>query len=232
MGAQPVGWAYSYPGRSSRGHQPALGDHRRLFRYDAQVMADPPVIDYRAADTDTSDRPRTRWWFVCGAGVLAVLLVTFVVIIGQLGNKGHYLKLDACASNLRQIAQAIELYRNSHQIWPQTLGQMMIGGNLGPDCFVCPAGNARPASGLTVQQVARTLTDPKRNSYIYYPPPANAGNIDPETILVVERPANHEGEHMNVLLADGYVECYFLNRPEGKRLLDEIKAGRHPPPKR
>lgn len=193
---------------------------------------DPPIIDYRTPNTNASDGPRTRWWFVCGAGIFAVLLVAFVIVLAEMGSKGRYLKLDACASNLRQIAQAIEMYRNTHQVWPQTLGQIMIGGNLGPDCFVCPAGNARPASGPTVQQVARTLTDPKHNSYIYYPPPANASNIDPETILVVERSDNHDGEHLNVLLADGYVECYSLNRPEDKRLLDEIKAGRHPPPKR
>ena len=195
-------------------------------------MADPPVIDYRAPNTGTYDRPRTRWWFVCGAGVFAVLLVAFVVVLLEMGSKGRYLKLDACASNLRQIAQAIEVYRNTHQVWPQTLGQIMLDGKLSPDGFVCPAGSARPASGMSLQQLARTLTDPKHGSYIYFPPPADARDIEPETILLVERPANHDGEHLNVLLADGYVECYFLNRPEGKRLLDEIKAGRHPPPKR
>ena len=93
--------------------------------------------------------------------------------------------------------------------------------------FACPSSDAEKAPGLTIQEAALTLTNPKHCSYIYFPPPADVGDVPAERVLAVERMENHKGKGMNILFGDGLVE--WFDAKAAQIILDELKAGHNPP---
>lgn len=132
-----------------------------------------------------------------------------------------------CASNLRQIGQGIAVFRNDNRVWPQTLAEILMGGEVNAEVFACPSSDAEKAPGLTIQEAALTLIHPKHCSYIYFPPPADAGDLAIERVLAVERVENHRGGGMNILFGDGHVNWFDSQRAQF--ILSELNAGHNPP---
>lgn len=188
---------------------------------------DPPILGHCASHDEIQPIGCTGRAVAWTIGIGLGLLLLIMIILPQLGTAKEGPNRVKCASNMQQLAQSVALYRNDYHVWPQTLGDILIGGDLNPDFFTCPSSSAEQARGLTIQEAAQTLTDPKHGSYIYYPPPPDAGDLDPKIVLMVERPENHKGDGMNVLFADGHVE--WFRQPDFQRVLAELQAGHNPP---
>jgi prepilin-type processing-associated H-X9-DG protein len=197
---------------------------------DQRHSDEPPVLDYRlvpvCAPGDCWTGQNTAW--LIGICIALLLLIGYMARPSISGSEERGNRVR-CSSHLRQIGQGVALYRSVHRVWPQSLAQIMVDTELSAKCFVCPSSGAKPAGGATVREMAQALTNPKHCSFIYFPPPPDAGDLSPDAILAIERMENHEGEGMNVLFADGYVEWH--DRRTSQHVIDELRTGHNPPRK-
>jgi prepilin-type processing-associated H-X9-DG protein len=111
-----------------------------------------------------------------------------------------------CASNERQIGQAIQLYANEHNgKYPPDLGTLIKTEDITADAFVCPSGNTSVPPGVTTQG-ADAIADwvNKHTDYIYIPGKTNAAPAD--DVVIYEKPGDHGHDGMNILYGDGHVE--------------------------
>lgn len=156
---------------------------------------------------------RPRWPLKIGI-VCVVLWIANLYPI-----KAHFLSGSnrvPCASNLRQIGQAIMLYARDHdRAYPPTLDLLVT--DLHPSCFVCPYSNDRAATGPTTKAIAAKITGQGYCSYLYFG--AGLTMSSPSDIIVAcDHPDNHKDAGINVLFADGHVE-WFPADPELLRAL-------------
>ena len=118
-----------------------------------------------------------------------------------------------CASNLRQIGQAILLYSNDNSgQYPPDLGTLLLTEEITSEVFTCPSSNDTRAIGATTQTVVNEMAKPGHLSYIYLGKGLNAKTISPNTVVAYEPLSNHDGDGSNVLFADGHVEFLQSNQ--------------------
>ena len=84
----------------------------------------PPVLDYFNSQAMQAANQKAGRWFstivitiVCVFGVLLLI----AILLPSLGSAGPRANRVKCASNLRQIGQALQLYANDNKCYPQTL---------------------------------------------------------------------------------------------------------------
>jgi predicted Zn finger-like uncharacterized protein/prepilin-type processing-associated H-X9-DG protein len=131
-----------------------------------------------------------------------------------------------CASNMRQIGQALLLYANDNQgQFPPKLADLLLAGNITPSVFVCPDSNDTPSPGATPAAQAAALSSGGHESYVYIPNLSTSASAD--TIVLYEPLSDHNGAGMNVLFGDGHVE--FDTKVQAARMIAEIQAGFNPP---
>ncbi len=126
-----------------------------------------------------------------------------------------------CASNMRQMGQALLLYSIEHrQRYPKTLGELVTTQDLGIDVFTCPSGNVEYPFDLRqapIEQQAQWVTD--HAPYVFLAPP-NA-NVPPDIVVIHEAFDNHGGGGINVLFGDGHVE--FVPMPRAREAIERSK---------
>ena len=128
-----------------------------------------------------------------------------------------------CASNLRQIGQAILLYSNDNNgQYPPDFQTLLLTEDIPSECFVCPSTNDTRATGPTTQAVANNLTAGGHLSYIYLGKGMNAKTISPDTVVAYEPLNNHANQGSNVLFGDGHVE--FVAAPAIKTMEAKLKS--------
>jgi prepilin-type processing-associated H-X9-DG protein len=111
-----------------------------------------------------------------------------------------------CASNERQIGQAIELYAKEHGgKFPDTLADLLLTQDMTAEVFVCPSSNGEKALGNTVEEQAKNLVAPKSLSYIYLGKGLTTAAAA-DTPVLYEDLMDHDDDGANVLFADGHVE--------------------------
>ena len=119
-----------------------------------------------------------------------------------------------CASNLRQIGEALTIYADTHgHQFPNDLSALLRGGDLYSSTLVCPSSNDDPATGATTQAVVANLLTPHHCSYVYL----GKGLSQPassDRILAYEPPENHQWQGINVLFADMRVEWFDWTQAE------------------
>lgn len=181
----------------------------------------PPVLDYRGPSGTGPDGPR-RLLDQQGCMAMIALAIGLVLVWSYLTMPGSSIASEKsnrikCASNLREIGQAILLYANDHGgAFPSDFGRLLIHGNLNPEIFTCPSSNQDKAIAPTTREVAALLKHPDHCSYVYLA--AGLTRAAPaDTVIVVERVENHEQEGVNVLTADGNVK-WVKKGPDMERL--------------
>jgi prepilin-type processing-associated H-X9-DG protein len=155
-------------------------------------------------------------------GSLGYLALMVSIMLPSLNRARETANLVKCASNMRQIGQAMLLYANQNNgMYPPdltTLGK--TDGTLSTNIFVCPSGIDTPAQDWAHLATGGHL------SYIYSGNGMTTAAL-PNTILLYENPAEHAGRGMNVLFGDGHVE--FLNAMQGQKILQQLNVGQNPP---
>lgn len=172
-----------------------------------------------------ANQTESRWRFKWTAIALAMILTLFAAGIAMTGvvhqtawlakspvklirfggNSREAALRVMCASNMRQIGYALQLYAKANDgQYPQRLDQIAGGDSVNhPDVFTCPSGFEEPAGGSTTQPWIDRLT-PEHVSYTYHPEGFTAANAK-TAIVLTESIRNHE-EGGNVLYADGHAE--------------------------
>jgi hypothetical protein len=136
-----------------------------------------------------------------------------------------------CASNLRQIGQAIQMYAQEHAgRLPPGLEHLITDEDLTSEVFVCPSSAGERAQGDTTQEVVKNfLADPIHRSYVYVGAGLTSTTATPAHVLAYEPLGNHldNPQGIHVLHADGSARWYAA--PQAQRLIDELTAGQNPP---
>ena len=135
-----------------------------------------------------------------------------------------------CASNLRQIGQAMLLYANENRgAYPDTIEPILATQDITSEVFVCPASNDTAAlPGATNQQQAAALKSGRHLSYVYCGKGQN-NSSSADAVLVYENPMNHTGgkDGMNILWGDGHVS--WEGAKYSQYIITELNAGQNPP---
>jgi prepilin-type processing-associated H-X9-DG protein len=159
-----------------------------------------------------------------GLGTAGILLWTVALTLPCIDRAREPAQRIKCASNLRQIGQAILLYANENQgQCPPRFEDLLLTEDIGSEVFTCPSSNDTMAPGTTPQAQAQNLSTGGHLSYIYLGA-GHALNSSPTAVLAYEPLSNHAGGGINVLYFDGTVT--FIPAPQARQLLKTLK----PPP--
>ena len=161
--------------------------------------------------------------FLCGC-MLSILLPS----LNRAREQANRVK---CASNLRQIGQAVQLYANANRgQFPDTVEKVMTHLDLPSEVFVCPSSSDTPAPGVDAKTRAGNLSKGGYLSYVYVgkglgwtPDNTKLSKL----VLAYEPLANHSNGGINVLFADGHVE--FVPAGQAKQFIADLQAGKNPP---
>lgn len=167
--------------------------------------SDPLKLDYQPP---SPRRRRWRWlWFLLLIPAGPMIGTLFLPSLNSPHPTSNRVK---CASNLRQIGQAILLYSQDHGgQYPDSLPTILVNEDITSDVFVCPSSDDTPATGPTTQAIAAALLTGGHCSYIYLGKGFNTATVPPNAVVACEPLTNHAGEGSNVLFGDGHVE--FMN---------------------
>lgn len=174
---------------------------------------------------------RTRTTVVTVVAVF-VLLIVISILLPSLPRREppHRYK---CASNLRQIGQAMVLYANENgQSSADSFATLLRTQDLVPDVFVCPTSGAKRAAGI---DAFAADPGPAHSGYVYLGDrlPMRFNVVPAEAILAIERTLDPGHAGVNVLYGDGHVE--FMDRAYGGKptpwwdaVQDQIARGVRP----
>src|SRR5687768_4208274 len=154
-------------------------------------------------------RPSTRRQAHAAIWTAIVQLVLCAVAVCLLpGGSGGRAREPAnrikCASNLKQIAWALQLYANNNGgTYPPSFDELVLEGEVTPEVFLCPSSADERAYGPTTRAVLQDFHAPGHCSYVYTIPPGTAAAaITAKHILAYEPLVNHAGNGINVVYGD------------------------------
>jgi len=183
-------------------------------------MSNTPInrLDYATPDLN---RPKTRWWALF---TLLAALVLIIMLLPEPRSRDVSPRVK-CASNLRQIGQAIFLYTNDNAgQYPDSLGTLLLNEDIPSPIFVCPSSHGIASAKPTTREQAAEIDSGKCCSYIDLGRGCVAGRVLADQVIVYEPLTNHGGDGMNVLFGDGHVE--FLGKVQAASILNQIAAGK------
>ena len=115
-----------------------------------------------------------------------------------------------CASNLRQISQAIDAYADAHGgVLPDSFATLVRTGDLVPEVFVCPSSNAERADSIEVLASSPTA---KNCTYTYLGEGLKKSDLNERVILMSEDIEDHDRDGINVIMGDRHVEFMMVHR--------------------
>ncbi len=165
---------------------------------------------------------------------MAVLIILLIMIPWpSLEKASEPVNPQACASNLRQIGQAMLLYSNENAgQYPDDFGPLLLTQDIEPKNFVCPGSPDTPAGGESRAQWAANLRAGGHLSYVYCGR-GQSPTSPAAAILAYEADGNH-GPSSNAtvhgrtfLYADGHVA--YLSAAAANHAVNELAAGHNPP---
>ncbi len=157
-------------------------------------------------------------------GIIALLISILLPSLNRARETANRVK---CASNLRQIGQAILLYANENRsAYPQSLDQLVLTQDITAECFVCPSTNDTKATGNTPQAIVTDMAGGGHVSYVYVGE-GMTSNVSPDAVVAYEPFGNHADEGTNILFGDGHVA--FFSKARADRMIKQLEAGRNAP---
>ena len=133
-----------------------------------------------------------------------------------------------CASNLKQIGQALLIYANENQgAFAPDFATLLVTTDLMGEAFVCSNSGDKPTHDRELKRVRVQFASRGHNSYAYAPPPTKWSELDPNDAIAFERNSHYANDAgMNVLFGDGHVE-YLAGEPVFS-ILDQCAKGTRP----
>lgn len=133
-----------------------------------------------------------------------------------------------CASNLKQIGQALLIYANeSHGAFAPDFATLLVTTDLVGEVFVCSHSGDKPTHDRDLKRVRVQFASRGHNSYAYAPPPIKWSELDPNDVIAFERNSHYDNDAgMNVLFGDGHVD-YLAGEPVFS-ILDQYAKGTRP----
>ena len=160
------------------------------------------------------------------ASLVGAVLLTEVLIPSGLRSRPMAARVW-CASNMRQIGQAIAMYANDHNgQFPDDLKTVLENEDVTSAVFVCPESNDQPAVGSTTQATAAALLQPGHLSYSYLGKGLTTQTVTNDTVILYEPLANHASKGMNAMFGDFHVE--WLPAADAAAILKQQAAGTRP----
>lgn len=154
-------------------------------------MEDPNrhVLDYANPRTSGAGVRRLLWIV---AGMVGVALFLFV-LTDPFKRDRRPVPRAICASNLRQIGQAMLLYANENKgVYPRRMEDLLLTQNITSDVFTCPDSGDIKATGPNARAVATALTTGGHLSYLYLGRGLRR-DAPADTVLACEWLSNHDG---------------------------------------
>ena len=181
------------------------------------AIRNPTPLDY------ARPLPRRRMfpvrWVLDSSIAAAILILLVALVLPALNTRTMSPPRVRCASNMRQIGQALEIWASEHGgRFPDQLSDL-LEEDLTASVFTCPSTKDTPASGATTRAIANNLTVGGHLSYIYLGKGLTI-HATPDTVLLYEPITNHQNRGMNVLFADGHVD--FLQPKDVQPLLRQV----------
>jgi hypothetical protein len=184
--------------------------------------------------TDALPTPRREGRLVKALVAVGVVALVLSLALPSLNRRREeklaWLAQRACPSTLGKIGMLAQMYGNDNggAVPPdldalQRYAQKEFGGDIGGR-FTCPYAQAR---GVAPKQKGAVCM----SSFVYVVPPGvtHRSQIKQpgETVCAYEPLEDHDGLGTPVLYWDGHSTWY--DAAEGKRIIEEVNAGRNPP---
>jgi prepilin-type processing-associated H-X9-DG protein len=148
---------------------------------------------------------------VLGGITLLMIPLEIAILLPSLNRARETANRVKCASEMRQVGQAILLYANANNgQYPPDLGTLITTQGLSPTSLVCPSSNDTPSPGPDAATQAANLNTGGHCSFIYIGKGLTQ-SADPATPVLYE-PLTDHANGTNVLFVDGHVE--FQNRSQ------------------
>jgi len=154
-------------------------------------------------------------FLVWATGIVVIGGMLISVLLPSLCRPRETANRVKCASNLRQIGEAIALYAQANGgQYPPSLAVLLAQGQLSAEVMVCPSSNDQPVSAADTAGAARELAAAEKNevghehclSYVYTGRGLTVATAAQTAIVAYEPLDNHDGSGTNVLYGDGHVE--------------------------
>ena len=195
--------------------------------------ATPPDLDPRVPKRRRKTSAVT--WTV--AGLLIALVLAVALALPAIGRPRPSANVIKCASNLRQIGQAMLLYANDNGgAYPDEFDALIETQDITPAVFICPACTDTRATGATTRQVLTNLHAGRHLSYVYCGKGLTAA-APAAAILAFDASTWHDPNGKvdgfpgdggrNFLYADGHVA--YLPAAAANHTINELAAGFNPP---
>jgi len=169
------------------------------------------MLEYATPDLSAARKRRRRIIKITIFSVLGVVVLP-VMLLGVLSPSLCRSRESAnrvkCASNERQIGQALLLYAESlGGRYPDRLEDALLTQDITAEVFCCPSSNDEKSPGATPQEQAAHLSEAHHLSYVYLGKGMTTA-APAEAVLLYEITANHDEDGGNVLFADGHIEWF------------------------
>ena len=161
--------------------------------------------------------PVAKWGIRIGFLELGLVAIGFF-LMGSMCRPSPQSNRIKCASNLRQIGQALQIYANDHHgEFPPDFDTLIRTEDLTAAVFNCPESNDQPAIIPPTGPTTQPVFAPGNCSYVYLKPAKKVDAIGVDDVLAYESLTNHHGTGINVLYGDGHVD--WLPKADAIKLL-------------